>query len=197
MPKPKRNALFPLGYDEVSLVDEGAGEEVDVLIAKRNNAIGKAKSGTVKVGSQSKTPGKGGTGKRSNPCNPKSSTGAKTGNSSKRAVNWKEEKHPRDAKGRMAQSSSESKAKNGKGGTTKSKLDAACRGKKKGGGKSTYVQVRNKKPIGEITSDPDEQKKIRSRRRKKQQKGSVEKSALSTWRSNDAHIRAIMERNPQ
>jgi hypothetical protein len=102
----KKYRLVPLEYDEVSLVDSGAAPDAHVVIFKRSGECGK----------------------------PNSSTGAKEteeSKKSKRAKNFKEGRHPRDEKGRMKQTSSDSKKKYGKGGTTKASLEADCRDKKK------------------------------------------------------------------
>jgi hypothetical protein len=115
----KKNRLFPLSYDEISLVDSGGGAAEDgsiapdVLIMKRNTI---SPDQVLKL----------------DPCSPKSSTGEEESKKSKRGKNWKEERHPRDEKGRMKKSSADSKSKHGKGGTTKSKLDAECRKNKSG-----------------------------------------------------------------
>jgi hypothetical protein len=111
MPKPKKHALFPLGYDEVSLVDEGAAGSADVLIMKRATTTNKTSGGS------------------SSDCYGSHETGAKDGKST-RSKNFDEKKHPRDKKGKMKETSKESKEKYGKGGTTKSKLEAQCRKKK-------------------------------------------------------------------
>jgi hypothetical protein len=156
---PKKNALFPIAYDEISLVDEGAAGSADVLIMKRN---GIAKGRT-----------------QSNPCSTASNSSGKKDGKSTRSKNWDENKHPCDEKGKMKQSSSESKKQNGKGGTTKAKLDAKCKEKKRKG----------VKPARQTTRDPEGRRKIRRRRAEK----SVEKTAMSTWDS-DAQVRALMER---
>lgn len=180
MPNPvKKNSLFPIAYDEVSLVDEGAAGSAHVLIAKRDKKPkGKRKgkkgeahfevvnAGTGQVVASDKK-------SKNKPCEKckaakkKNSTGKKDGKST-RSQNWKEERHPRDEKGKMTQSSSESKAKHGKGGTTQAKLDASCKqcqkkGKKKGKAHSLVT------PLGKRNS------------------------AMSRWDS-EAQVRAIMER---
>lgn len=115
MPKPvKKNSLFPIAYDEISLVDEGAAGSADVLISKRNI---KKDRGPINGGSACKSCGA---------LNSKNSTGAKDGKS-KRGKNWKEERHPRDKDGKMKKTSPESKSKYGKDGTTQEKLERKCR----------------------------------------------------------------------
>lgn len=42
----KKNRLFPIEYDEISLVDSGAGEDANVLISKRNRKGKKRKEGS-------------------------------------------------------------------------------------------------------------------------------------------------------
>lgn len=123
MSKVKKHSLFPHAYDEVSLVDEGAAGSAHVLITKKAAKSGKGRS-------------------MENPCTTDSNpSGAKDGKS-KRSKNFEEKKHPRDSKGQMKQTSSESKAKYGKDGTTKAKLDAKCkRRKKKGSGSVSKIGV--------------------------------------------------------
>lgn len=190
MPKPKRHALFPLAYDEISLVDDGAAGSADVLIMKRNGAVTKARprAGRVVAGSGAREPGrppvkdknkgkggkKGGGRSQENPCSTASNKTGKKDGKSTRSKNWKEEKHKRKEGGKFAETSSESKAKNGKGGTTKAKLDAACRKKK--GGKGGNAEGRP------VTGSK------RPRRKPK-----IEKSSIARWDS-DAHLRALMER---
>lgn len=156
MPKPvKKNSLFPIAYDEVSLVDDGAAGSAHVLIKKRR----------VSVAHDTKP-----SGKKESPCKAcgakENSTGKKDGKST-RSKNWKSERHPRDEEGKMAPTSSESKAAHGKGGTTQAKLDSQC---KKCKGKKESRKIKN--PNVAKTNQP---------------------TAMSRWDS-DAHIRAIMER---
>lgn len=124
----KKNALFPIEYDEVSLVDNGAAGGAHVVIFKRGpGKVVKPPKVKTKLGAAPRV--KQGR-SQSNPCSTKTnSTGQKTGKSSTRAKNWNESKHPRNKKGQMATTSAKSKAAHGKGGTTKAKLDAKCRSK--------------------------------------------------------------------
>lgn len=152
----KKNSLFPIAYDEISLVDSGAAGDAHVLIMKRESSSeiekakikpklrrqvnriidqrqAKNKKSKATIGTSAPSAKKGGKKPKSTPCNPKSATGAKETDPKKKSVrakNFKEEKHPRKANGQMTQTSAESKKKNGKGGTTKAKQDAACRAKK-------------------------------------------------------------------
>ena len=185
MPKPtvKKNSLFPIAYDEVSLVDEGAAGSAHVLITKRRPVVPKNQKGKKGKGKKNRygfevtnaTTGQVVASSKDKPCKScaaakkKNSTGKKDGKST-RSQNWKEERHPRDEKGQMTQSSSESKAAHGKGGTTQAKLDAQCKKcRKKKGKKGTQHTLVT--PIGK-TNQP---------------------TAMSRWDS-EAHIRAIMER---
>lgn len=167
----KKHALFPHAYDEISLVDSGAAQDAHVLILKRDT-IGKAEK-AVKVKDK----------KKGTPCDPKSTTGAKETDPKKKSTrgkNFKEERHPRDSKGRMKQTSADSKSKYGKGGSTKAKLARECKDRKGGKGR---------KPIREITTDPERVKAIR---RKRREKDKVKKS-MTTW-AEDARVRATLER---
>lgn len=164
---PKKQALFPIEYDEVSLVDNGASQEADVLIFKREiskyrvlpggeatsqysppkKSVATAPKKTSSTSTSTSTPSrpkkkakkKAPTRSQKNPCaTGTNSTGAKgKGKQTPRAKNWNPNKHPRKQNGQMATTSAQSKAKNGKGGTTKAKLDAKCRAKK--GGKAAKV----------------------------------------------------------
>jgi len=100
MPPPKKNRLTPTKYDEVSLVDFGAAEDAMVLIMKRaapDSAPAKKKSGETQ-----------------------------------RAQNWQDSRHPRakpgsaapNSGGTFTKTSSASKSKFGKGGTTAANQDA-------------------------------------------------------------------------
>jgi len=198
--KPKRYSLRPVAYDEVSLVDEGVAGSADVLIMKRKTpprtSVGRTRAGShVKdpgsrpskvpnTGAKVVPPKKSSGRSQSNPCSTKTnSTGAKAGGgkgASQRGQNWQDARHPRDDQGQFGSSSGKSKSKYGKGGTTKSKLDAACRanGKKKSGGS----------PIAQQSAMNGGAAKGRRARRKSQlnvfQNGGrrpVRKSALSTW----------------
>lgn len=184
MPKPvKKNALFPLAYDEVSLVDDGAAGSAHVLITKRTIKKDRGPihtgapppphssgSGTFNVVRPPKKKKKGVCAS----CGKENGTGAKTGDSSNRAKNWKEERHPRDEKGKMKGTDKKSKSAHGKGGTTQAKLDRKCK------------NCRKKKK--------DVKKNIVGRKQKFQDKGRpVVKSAMSSA-ITDAHVLAIMER---
>lgn len=143
--KRKKNSLFPIGYDEISLVDSGASQEADVLIFKREVPLSKARPSNprekklLNAVKNTKYPGKPGskTGKdrkpESDPCKDvTNSTGAKEDDPSKkseRGKNYKEERHKRKEDGTYDKTSAESKKKYGKGGTTKAKQDAECRSK--------------------------------------------------------------------
>lgn len=168
--KVKKHSLFPLGYDEISLVDEGAAGSADVLIMKRRVAAGKPKAAKLQPKKKKKGKGK----SQENPCTDETnSTGAKDGKS-KRSKNFEEKKHPRDEKGQMKETSKESKEKYGKDGTTKAKLEAECRRRRRGN-KVKQAKTPNKLPTV---------KKGRS---------TITKTSMSTWDS-DAHIRALLER---
>lgn len=198
----KKNVLFPMEYDEISLVDSGAAGDAHVLIMKRDGSSVRKSAPTkppTVPGSTSTpqaAPVKGGhKRKKSNPCNPKNSTGAKTGDSSQRAENWNEGRHPRQSGGKFGQTSSGSKNKYGNGGTTKAKQNAACR---------------KKKSVVSITSDPDRRRRIRRRRRGgtptaeqvssaptgipgTKPKGKKVAKNSGSW-DTEARLRAIMER---
>lgn len=133
---PKKQSLFPVEYDEISLVDSGASQEADVLIFKRDGSITKARVPGSVPSAGVKGPGgpkKAATPSMSKPCaTGTNSTGKKIGGASgasARGKNWAPGKHPRNAKGQMAPTSAKSKQKFGKGGTTKAKLNAACKNK--------------------------------------------------------------------
>ena len=163
---PKKNALFPIAYDEISLVDSGGGAAEDgsiapsVLIMKRAN------------------------------CVPPSSTGAKTGDSSNRAKNWKETRHPRK-KGQFAQTSSDSKSQYGKGGTTSAKQEAECRKKpsKTIAERVAANEKRSRTEMREAGLLPPKRKKRKGP--KNEGRPTVKKS--ESW-NTDARLRAIMER---
>lgn len=93
----KKYHLTPTRYDEVSLVDNGAAEDAMVLIMKRD----------VSKASSQKPPAK----------------NQKKGGDTQRAQNWNEGRHARTPTGvgggEFSTTSSESKKKYGKGGTTK------------------------------------------------------------------------------
>lgn len=166
----KKNSLFPIAYDEISLVDEGAAGSAHVLIAKADTVerVPKKK----KLAGGGKVNGSSGECSSCKELKETNSTGAKTGKSSNRAKNWKEERHPRDSKGKMKSSTADSKKAYGKKGTTKAKLESKCkncRKKKKGGsGAISGVAKNNARPV-------------------------VNKSAMSSWDAT-TRIRAIMER---
>jgi hypothetical protein len=111
----KRFALFPKEYDEVSLVDSGAGEGVDVLIFKARGKQ-KPRSSTNACSTEE------------NPTGAKETDPAKK---SERGKKWKEKRHKRSKEGKFDKTSSESKSKYGKGGTTQEELDAKCGTRKK------------------------------------------------------------------
>jgi hypothetical protein len=133
----QKNSLFPLAYDEISLVDSGAAQDADVLIYKAfapASALGPKGSALTAAPKGQKPPPKGAKPPTmKNPCaKGTNATGAKKGKgkgASTRAKNFNPSKHPRNAKGQMAATSAASKKKNGKGGTTKAKLNAACKSK--------------------------------------------------------------------
>lgn len=192
----KKFSLRPIGYDEISLVDDGAAGSAHVLIAKRRsrgrvsaNASQSAQnSDTINI-SRKPPKGKGGRDKgrsQSNPCSTSSnSTGAKTGDSSQRAQNWKDERHKRDQDGQFSETPQESKSKYGKGGTTKAKMDRACRSKKGSKGKPKKPDVTLKTPRrarkGKVKPSTDDGRSVAKR------------SAMSTW-DTDAQLMSIMER---
>jgi hypothetical protein len=124
----KKNSLFPLQYDEVSLVDSGANQHADILIMKRENPVTK-----IAVPDTKKTDSKKKRKPESDPCgDTTNSTGAKETDPSKkstRAKNYKEDRHKRKEDGQFSQTDKKSKEKYGKDGTTKAKQDAECKSK--------------------------------------------------------------------
>lgn len=86
-------------------------------------------SSTSKPDSSTSKPKKSSGRSQSNPCSDETNSSG-TGKG-KRSKTYKEERHPRDEQGQFDETSQSSKEKYGKGGTTKSKLDRACRDKKK------------------------------------------------------------------
>lgn len=155
----KRNSLFPVEYDEVSLVDSGAADDAHVLIMKRAACVAP------------------------------SSTGAKTGKSSQRAKSWSETKHPRNASGQMTNTSSASKSKYGKGGTTSAKQEADCK-KKKGPSLKERVKANETRAKKELVAAGlvSGKKKV-----KKSSKKELPVVKSDSW-NTDARLRAIMER---
>jgi hypothetical protein len=165
---PKKNALVPIEYDEISLVDSGGGAADDGSIAPSVLIMKRAS------------------------CVPPSSTGAKTGNSSQRAKNWTETKHPRK-KGQFSETSSASKAANGKGGTTAAKQEADCRKEKSGSSLAERVAANEKRSIKEMREAGLLPKKKRKKKRPQRDGGRPVVKKSESW-NTDARLRAIMER---
>jgi hypothetical protein len=206
---PKKQALFPIAYDEISLVDSGGGAADDGSIAPAVLIMKRESSSVQKLNSRQTPPTKpipprkprkpkssGGSvpqpkplqisvkepKKKNNPCDPKSSTGAKTGKSSQRAKNWQEGKHPRQQGGKFGQTSQASKKKYGKGGTTKAKQVAECK-RRHSRGKGKYI--------------PQNARAANARGLKSANKaaraGSAGGSVTKNWKT-DAQLRALVER---
>lgn len=150
--KRKRHRLTKMVYDEVSLVDAGANQHAHVVIAKADR---QRSSGSSSRGLGSMPSRKAGYYSADGEANlaPKNITAAqrktledaevkrrkgdrdKKRKESERAQNWQEERHKRKAAGSPAggefdTTSSESKRKYGRGGTTQEKLDRLERRKK-------------------------------------------------------------------
>lgn len=209
----KRQSLFPIEYDEISLVDSGGGAAEDgsispsVLIMKRDNSVNKLNPVSNNPGGSSKPSGSSSSGsssssstkstapspvvgsggkkkkKKTDPCNPKSSTGAKTGKSSQRAKNWQDGKHPRQQGGKFGTTSAESKKKYGKGGTTKSKQVAEC--KRRHGAKVGEAAPKTREPHA-LKFTPQNALAAGAKGRKK-------KILVKSW-NTDARLRALVER---
>lgn len=221
MPK---QALFPIEYDEISLVDSGAAGGAHVLIFKRHaskvlklNPVGNApgipprtkkrkpsgsstssstSSSSSSGSSSSRTSGTqgGGTTKpkktkkpKTNPCNPKSSTGKKTGKSSQRAKNWNGSRHPRQQGGKFGQTSQQSKQKYGKGGTTKAKQVAEC---KRRHSKSRVKSV----GVGSSRYKPANARAANARGLKAAQRAVRRRDRVTKNWKTDAQLRALVER---
>jgi hypothetical protein len=135
----KKHALFPIAYDEVSLVDEGAAGSANVVIIKRDGSVKKRLPVSEappppKVKTRKKTP----KGKKkdflSSSRKRQWKLSREEGDKSGRGSDSWEKKIKRAPKGSPAggefsETSSENKRKYGKNGTTKAKLDAR-KGKK-------------------------------------------------------------------
>jgi hypothetical protein len=214
----KKQTLFPLAYDEISLVDAGGGAAEDdsiapsVLIAKRDgsrvrklNPVGnnptrkksKQTPGTKPnltthvtspspSSSTSTKPLNSKKKKKVDPCNPKSSTGKKTGKSSKRAKTWAEGKHPRQTGskgGQFGTTSSASKKKYGKGGTTKAKQLAECK-RRHGSPKPKSTKAPRYVPMNA---------RARNAKGRKRSSAGVGATVAKSW-DTDARVRALLER---
>jgi hypothetical protein len=135
----KKNRLTPKKYDEVSLVDAGANQDAHVLIYKRqSDDVLELSKRTPQEGTkyragrkvpklkpkplQSYFDAENKVGGKGLPHDKKKKRGT-----TKRAKNWKEDRHARDKDGEWDTTSSESKKKYGKNGTTKAKLKNAER----------------------------------------------------------------------
>lgn len=125
LPK-KRHRLINMQYDEVSLVDKGANQYAHVVIVKRDSTdVSKMRPGGEgpPAKSSSKSPPRKADWYASNRAPGNADGSKRKKGTSERAQNWDGSKHPRVAAGSagggtFSQTSSASKAKYGKGGTT-------------------------------------------------------------------------------
>jgi LysM repeat protein len=154
----KKHRLSNMEYDEVSFVDVGANQDAHIVLCKRVDEKGT---------SSPKPAGGGGEAPRKADWyaadrEPGNADGSKRKKGdTQRAQNWRENKHPRNAKGsggggQFAHTSNASKEKYGRGGTT-----AANSGKTAGGGTYTVQKGDTLKDIAEsIYGDPEKWKLI-------------------------------------
>lgn len=137
-PKKRRNRLTNMIYDEISFVDKGANQHAHVVLVKRDDEAVMAANRAARKNGSSSSGGRKADWYAADRAPTESGSGK--GKKSERAMHWKEDKHPRNAKGSgsprggtFKKTSAQSKKKYGKGGTTKAKLDAKKKSGSKGG----------------------------------------------------------------